>query len=451
MFEAKNILVLGAARSGMAAARVLHDKGARVTVTDRAPLESFDVADTKALDKLGIALIAGGHPLELLSQLDLIVKNPGIPPDIELLAAARSKGIPIISELELAYLVTDAEIVAVTGTNGKTTTAALAGELFAQGQRPSAVGGNIVLPLSAISDGKTEDWVLVAEVSSFQLEDCYQFHPRVAVYTNITPDHLDRHKTMENYVAAKFRLQQRQTAQDYVVINLDDPGLRQMPRGPAEEISYSLSAKSGAVCYIHDNFFCWRYNGREEKLAPLECLKIPGGHNRQNALAAIAAARVMGVTAGEIAQGLANFRGVEHRLEFVGQFGGVTFINDSKATNPQSAIIALKSFEPGVLLLAGGYDKGADFGELAAVAAQRAVAVCCYGQTAGQLAEAMTAAGVKEVTQQPDLEAAFAKIHKLAEPGSVVLLSPACASWDQYASFEERGKHFKDLVTGLEG
>lgn len=451
MFHGKNMLVLGAARSGVAAARVLHGRGARVTVTDKAPLQQLDAGAVKALEVLGVPLIAGGHPLELLSEVHLIVKNPGIPPDIGILKTARSKEIPVISELELAYLVTGAEIVAVTGTNGKTTTTALAGELFAQGRRPSAVGGNIGLPLCSISDGKSEEWILVAEVSSFQLEDCYQFRPAVAVYTNISPDHLDRHKTMENYVAAKFRLQQKQTAADYVIMNLDDPGLRQMPRGNAREIGYSLTPDSEAVCYIREGFFCWRDGRCEEKLAPLENLKIPGKHNRQNALAAIAAARVMGMTAEEIAAGLLGFAGVEHRLEYAGQAGGVKFINDSKATNPQSAIIALQSFEPGVLLLAGGYDKGADFSEFAAVAAERASVVCCYGQTAGQLAADLKKAGMKEIKMAGNLEEAFTIARRLAEPGDVVLLSPACASWDQYASFEDRGKHFKDLVSGLEG
>lgn len=451
MFKGKRVLVLGAARSGIAAAKVLKDRGAIVTVNDITPLAEMDSASREELEQLDVEVVAGAHPPRLLDGVELIVKNPGIPPDIEFLRLARQRGIPWISELELAYLVTDAEIVAVTGTNGKTTTTALAGEIFAHGARPVAVGGNIGIPLTSLSAGKSSQWILVAEVSSFQLEDCHAFHPRVAVYTNITPDHLDRHKTLENYVAAKRRLQQNQNEDDYVVLNLDDPGLKMMKPGRANVIGYSLEPREQSNCYIRDGCFCWQQAGREEAVAPLAALKLPGIHNRQNALAAIAAARAMGLGNREIAAGLAEFKGVEHRLEYVGEVGGVRFFNDSKATNPQSTITALQSFAAPVLLLAGGYDKGADFSCLAPVVSKKAAHVVCYGQTGPKLAQALFQAGYTHVSSARDLAQAFARAWQRAGKGDVILLSPACASWDAYKDFEERGRHFKGLVNSLGG
>lgn len=451
MFRGKRVVVLGAARSGIAAARALLNRGAAVVLTDIASLEAMDAGSRSQLAQLNVKVVAGCHPPCLLEKTDLIIKNPGIPPDIEFLRLAEAKGIRWISEVELAYLLTDAEIVAITGTNGKTTTTALAGEIFARGARPVAVGGNIGIPLSGISEGKSKHWILVAEVSSFQLEDCYSFHPRVAVYTNITPDHLDRHKTLENYVAAKGRLQQNQTEADWVVLNLDDPGLELMKPGRAMVVGYSLSPRDGAKCFIRGGNFCWREAGREEVVAPLTALAIPGVHNRQNALAAIAAARTMGLSNNEIAAGLARFRGVEHRLEYAGEVRGVRFYNDSKATNPQSTVIALRSFPHRVLLLAGGYDKGADFSELAPVIRDKVAHVYCFGETGPKLTRALSGIGFTRFTAASDLDRAFALAWRAAAERDVILLSPACASWDAYRDFEERGRHFKGLVKSLGG
>ncbi|MTI95032.1 MAG: UDP-N-acetylmuramoyl-L-alanine--D-glutamate ligase [Firmicutes bacterium] len=451
MFIGRQVLVVGAARSGIAAAEVLLQQGAQVTLTDIAPLEKMPVDDQRALKHLKLRLVLGSHPLSLLDGVDLIVKNPGIPPGIPLLDAARRQGIEIISELELAYLLTEAEVVAVTGTNGKTTTTALIGTLLGYGRRPVAVGGNIGLPLTKISQGKSKDWLLAVEASSFQLEDCYQFHPRVAVYTNITPDHLDRHGTMESYIAAKARLLRNQTSEDYVVLNLDDPFLSALPTGASRVIGYSLSSARGAHAYISEGWFCWEERGAVEPIAPLNALHLPGVHNQANALAAIAAAKVSGVTIQQIRQGLQDFRGVEHRLEFVAEVGGVLYYNDSKATNPDSTITALRSFEDKVILLAGGFDKGADFDALTAQFANKVKLMVTFGDTGYKLCQQAKAAGFAACKQADDLSDAFAIAAENAREGDCVLLSPACASWDAFSSFEERGLLFKELVSKLGG
>lgn len=447
MFNGKKVIVLGAAKSGIASAGVLVGLGAEVTLTDITPLHKMPEADRVALQNMEIRLVTGSHPVSLLDGTDLVVKNPGIPPDIEFLKEAQERHIKWISELELAWLVTEAEVVAITGTNGKTTTTALTGTIFSGGSRPVAVGGNIGLPLTGISYGKGPEWLLVVEASSFQLEDCYQLRPRVAVYTNITPDHLDRHKSMDNYIAAKLRLVQNQSKEDYVVVNLDDPILSGLNFGQGKLIGYSLNPKDNADCYLDEGWFCWR----GLRLAPINGLRIPGSHNQQNALAAIAAAMVMGLEPKVIRQGLEAFAGVEHRLEFAGEHGNVKFYNDSKATNPESTRTALNSFRQKVLLLAGGYDKGADFQDLAPLFQERVKHVYAFGATGTKMRSQLELGGFTAVTPADNLADAFWLALEAAAPGDIVLLSPACASWDQYNNFEERGHHFKALVNSLGG
>lgn len=447
MFTGKKVIVLGAAKSGISAAQVMLKLGADVTLTDITPLHQMPEPDRDALHQLGIRLVTGSHPESLLDGADLIVKNPGISPEIEFLRAAKGRGIKWISELELAWLVSQAEVVAITGTNGKTTTTALTGEIFSGGSRPVEVGGNIGIPLTSISFGKSSDWLLVVEASSFQLEDCFKLKPRVAIYTNITPDHLDRHKTMDNYIAAKLRLVQNQTPDDFVIINRDDPVLSQLPFGTGKKIWYSLSPDKGADCYVQDRWFCWQ----GERIAPTEALAIPGRHNQQNALAAMAAALVMGLKKDVIAAGLRRFPGVEHRLEYAGEHKGVKYYNDSKATNPESTMTALNAFDQQVLLLAGGYDKGADFDGLIPLFMEKVRHLFTYGHTGEKIRGQVEAGGFRAVTPASDLSDAFSRAVQMAKPGDIVLLSPACASWDQYNNFEERGRHFKTLVKSLGG
>lgn len=442
MFKGKNVIVLGGAKSGISAAQVLVKLGAAVTLTDIIPLHKMPETDRNALQQMDIRLVTGSHPHTLLKGADLIVKNPGIPPEIDFLQKAKELDVPWISELELAWLVTDAEVVAITGTNGKTTTTALTGEILACASRPVAVGGNIGIPLTSISFGKGPEWLLVVEASSFQLQDCYQLRPRVAIFTNLTPDHLDRHRTMENYMAAKLRLIQNQTEEDYVVFNMDDPVLARQPLGKGKRIGFSLKASDEADCYIKDNCFWWR----GARLAPTSDLSLPGRHNQQNALAAIAAAMALKLQPAEIRKGLQGFAGVEHRLEFAGEFRGIKFYNDSKATNPESTSTALHSFEQKVLLLAGGYDKGAEFSGLTPLFKEKVKYLFTFGDTGEKLRQQVEEGGFTCVSPALDLADAFKLALNMARDGDIILLSPACASWDQYANFEERGKHFKALV-----
>jgi UDP-N-acetylmuramoylalanine--D-glutamate ligase len=441
MFSGKKVIVLGGAKSGISAAQVLIKLGAEVTLTDIIPLHKMPESDRSALGQMNIRLVTGSHPVALLQDADLIVKNPGISPEIDFLKAARELGVPWISELELAGRITNAEVVAITGTNGKTTTTALTGEILACASRPVAVGGNIGIPLTGISFGKGPEWLLVVETSSFQLQDCYQLHPRVAIFTNLTPDHLDRHKSMENYLAAKMRLVQNQDSEDYAVVNLDDPILARQSFGRGQRIGFSLQPGE-ADCYIEDGWFCWR----GERVAPTSDLSLPGAHNLQNALAAIAAAMVLKLQPEEIRRGLRGFAGVEHRLEFAGEFQGIKFYNDSKATNPESTSTALHSFAQKVLLLAGGYDKGAEFSGLVPLFQEKVKHLFTFGDTGEKIREQVKAGGFTAVTPALDLADAFQLALDMAETGDIILLSPACASWDQYANFEERGKHFKALV-----
>lgn len=446
MFSGKKAIVLGGAKSGVAAAKVLVAKGARVTLTDITPLHKMHEQYRADLQQMHIRLVTGSHPLDLLTDADLIVKNPGVSPEIIFLQKARELKVPIISELELAWLVTRAEIVAITGTNGKTTTTALTGEILAQGSRPVAVGGNIGIPLTSISCDKSPEWLLVAETSSFQLEDCYQLHPKAAIFTNLTPDHLDRHKTMENYLAAKKRLIQNQNKSDFVIVNIDDRILAQESFGPGTKISFSL-ADTSADCYTSAGWFCWR----GEQVAPLSALALPGAHNIQNALAAVAAAISLGLERDEIERGLRGFAGVEHRLEFVGEYHDVKFYNDSKATNPESTCTALHAFDKKVLLLAGGYDKGAEYGGLAPLFLEKVKHLFTFGATGEKIRNQVKAAGFLAGTPALDMADGFELATAMAAPGDIVLLSPACASWDQYANFEERGKHFKALARAWGG
>lgn len=447
MFSGKQVIVLGAAKSGISSARVLANFGAEVVLTDITPLHEMPDADRIALQSMDIRLVTGSHPIALLDRADLIVKNPGISPEIEFLREAQTRGIRWISELELAWLVTQAEIVAITGTNGKTTTTALTGEIFRRGNRPVAVGGNIGVPLTGLSFGKGSEWLLVVESSSFQLEDCYQLRPGVAVYTNISPDHLDRHKSLANYIGAKLRLVQNQTPADYCIVNLDDAALGKLDFGQGQRIGYSLVRQERADCYIHDGWFCWRGT----KLAPVDSLRILGNHNRQNALAAIAAAMVMEIDPQAVREGLESFAGVEHRLEYVGEHGQVKFYNDSKATNPESTSTALNAFSQQVILLAGGSDKGADFALLAPLFREKVRQVYTFGAVGEKIRQQLAESGFTAATPAQDLDEAFTLAVQEAARGDIVLLSPACASYDQYHNFEERGRHFKALVEALGG
>jgi UDP-N-acetylmuramoylalanine--D-glutamate ligase len=389
-----------------------------VTVVGVDRREDIDVG---RLREAGVEVVLGADNPELLDGVDLLVKSPGVPPAAPLAAAARERGLTIWSEVELGFRLLDNPILGVTGTNGKTTTSELLGTIFRAAGMGVAVAGNVGRPLSGLDgaiDG--EAWV-VCELSSFQLEDIDTFRPRVAVLLNLATDHMDRYGSLDDYRAAKLRIFENQTAEDVAVV---PRGFGPIP-GDAQRIEFSL-----------------------EDVLPAEP-SIPGEHNRENAAAAAAAARAAGVSDDAVARGLSSFPGVPHRLELVREVGGVRFVNDSKATNPEAAERALSAYPPGIRLILGGSRKGIPFGQLAKRAAGAGVAQAyLIGDSADEIAEALAAEGVR-FTYSRDLPTAVTHAFRDAERGEVVLLSPACASYDQFRDFEERGDRFRELVEAL--
>jgi UDP-N-acetylmuramoylalanine--D-glutamate ligase len=408
--------VLGLARSGEAAALALARRGVRVVGVDRD--ESLDAG---RLREAGVEVVLGAVDPALLDDVDLLVKSPGVPSEAPLAAAARSRGLTIWSEVELGSRLLANPVVGVTGTNGKTTTSELLGAVFRAAGRPVAVAGNVGRPLTGLDGAIADDAWIVCELSSFQLEDIESFRPAVAVLLNLTPDHLDRHGDLDAYRAAKLRIFENQGADDVAVV----------PRGFGE-----LPGAARRVEFAADD------------LLPAEP-RIPGEHNRENAAAAAAAARAAGIKDGAIAEALRSFAGVPHRLELIREVDGVRWVNDSKATNPEAAERALGAYPPGLRVILGGSLKGSSFTELAHRAHRSGVArAYLIGEAADEIAEALAAAGVR-FQHSRDLENAVADARAEAEPGDVVLLSPACASYDQFRDFEERGERFRALVEAL--
>jgi UDP-N-acetylmuramoylalanine--D-glutamate ligase len=377
--------------------------------------------DAGRLREAGVEVVLGADNPELLDGVDLLVKSPGVPPAAPLAAAARERGVTVWSEVELGFRLLANPIVGVTGTNGKTTTCELLGEIFRTAGMDVAVAGNVGRPLTGLDGALGEGAWIVCELSSFQLEDVDAFRPHIAVLLNVAPDHLDRHETFEDYRAAKLRIFENQTAEDVAVV---PRGFGPIPGG-ARRIEFSL----------------------EDEL-PAEP-GIPGEHNRENAAAATIAARAAGIPDGSIAVGLSSFAGVPHRLELVREVSGVRFVNDSKATNPDAAERALSAYPPGIRLILGGSRKGIPFERLAKRAAASGVAQAyLIGDSADEIAEALAAEGVR-FTYSRDLPTAVQDAFRDADPGEVVLLSPACASYDQFRDFEERGERFRELVEAL--
>ena len=377
--------------------------------------------DAGRLREAGVEVVLGADDPELLDGVDLLVKSPGVPPAAPLAAAARERGVTIWSEVELGFRLLSNPVLGVTGTNGKTTTSELLGAIFRAAGRDVAVAGNVGRPLTGLDGAIGEDAWIVCELSSFQLEDVDTFRPRIAVLLNLAPDHLDRHDTFEDYRAAKLRIFENQAAGDVAIV---PRGFEPIP-GEAKRIEFSLDDTLPAMP------------------------SIPGEHNRENAAAATAAARAAGIADDAIAAGLSGFEGVPHRLELVREVGGVRFVNDSKATNPEAAERALSAYPPGIRLILGGSRKGIPFARLAKRAAASGVAQAyLIGDSADEIAEALAAEGVR-FTYSRDLVSAVRDAFADAEAGEVVLLSPACASYDQFRDFEERGERFRELVEAL--
>jgi UDP-N-acetylmuramoylalanine--D-glutamate ligase len=444
----KTVSVVGLAKSGVAAARLVRRLGGRVLASDSSPLEALP-EEARGLERLGCALWAGGHPDAAFAGAELIVVSPGVPLELPPLVAMRARGVPIIGELELAWRVMEADVIAITGTNGKTTTTTLTGELLRTQVRPVLVGGNIGTPLADHALEFPGDGIVVAEVSSFQLDTTDRFRPRVAAILNITPDHLDRHGTFERYVDAKARIFANQLSTDCVVLNADDPvtaGLGGRARGRVIWFSRLTTLTHGV--FIYDGWIVAKLNGSTERICPVTEITLRGQHNVENVLAATACALWTGMSPSSIRRGIAAFRGVAHRIERVHDDRGVVYYNDSKGTNVDSTIKALESFSEPVILIAGGKGKGQDFGPLAEAARGRVRRAILIGQDRDRIRAALEVAGIPAEDAE-SMDDAVRRSRDAAQVGDVVLLSPACASFDMFRNFEHRGDVFKSVVRAL--
>jgi len=446
----KRFSVIGAARSGIAAAFLLKSKGARVFVSDSQPPENL-VARIEELRAAGIDYEVGIHS-DRVFDADFLVISPGVRSDAPVVTRAREKAIPVLSELELASWFCPAPIIAVTGSNGKTTTTTLLGRMFADAKRAHVVGGNIGLAFSSLVADVDKDAVAVLEVSSFQLDHNESFHPKISVILNITPDHLDRYGgSFENYSASKCRVFENQTPDDYCVYCEDDEETRRQVNDRARSrvrlVPFGTGEQSGDGAFTEAGTLITVLSGRRTPVIPADEISIKGVHNLYNAMAATLAAQIMGVEAPSIRATLRNFKGVEHRLEFVRELKGVRYINDSKATNVASVYYALQAYREPVVLLLGGRDKGNDYAALAGAVKARVKAIVAIGESSGKVVTSFRSL-VKVVTAG-SMDAAVRAARELASAGDIVLLSPACASFDWFENYEHRGRDFKRAVNGL--
>jgi len=441
------VLVVGLGRSGVASALFLQARGARVTVSDAKPQDQLSQEIPVLLDH-GIAVETGGHGERTFRGQDLIVVSPGVPVDSPSLVQARALGEPVIGEIELASQFLPKNIVAITGSNGKTTTTTLAGEIISAGGFPVVVGGNIGTPAISLVDRAKADAVVVLEVSSFQLETVQTFRPRVAVVLNVTPDHLDRHRTFAAYTDAKARIFENQQTNDYAVLNADDPTCAELAnRSRAQVFWFSRKKEVQQGAYLRDGRLLFRDAKQQHEIMQASEIPLKGAHNVENAMAAICVGALMGCEAERIRAAVQNFKAVEHRLEFVATIRGVEYYNDSKATNVDATIKALESFPANVHLILGGKDKDSDYSLLNDLLQKRVKRVYTIGSAAEKIESQVGT--VVEIDRSGTLEAALRHAAAIAQSGDVVLLAPACASFDQFQNYEHRGRVFKEVVASL--
>jgi UDP-N-acetylmuramoylalanine--D-glutamate ligase len=447
----KRVLVVGLGKSGVASALFLKSRGARVTVSDSKP-EAELRNEILLLLEHGITVETGGHGERTFRGQDLIVVSPGVPVDAPQLMQARNAGELVIGEIELAARFLAGPIVAITGANGKTTTTALAGEIIAAGNFSTLVGGNIGTPaISFVDQAGPATWT-VLEVSSFQLETIVEFRPRIAVILNITPDHLDRHKTFDNYVNAKARIFENQRSEDFTVLNADDSTTAALSGGTRAQLFwFSRKKEIEAGAFTRGSHIYFRDAQSERQIMPLGEVPLKGAHNLENVLAGVSAGMIAGCEAEQVRQAVRNFKAVEHRLEFVARVAGVDYYNDSKATNVDATIKALESFPadipPHLHLILGGKDKGSDYSVLRELLRERVKRVYTIGAAAGKIESQLQ--GAAEMEHSETLENAVRRASEGAVAGDVILLAPACASFDQFQSYEHRGRVFKEAVHSL--
>ncbi len=439
--------MVGLGKSGIASALFLKAHGAAVTVTDSKSSDQFQQSIPLLLDH-GIAVETGGHGERTFREKDLIVVSPGVPVDAAPLLQARAMGEPVIGEIELAAQFFPGSIVAITGSNGKTTTTTLAGEIIASGGKPTVVGGNIGTPAISLVEDTTRDTVMVLEISSFQLETIQTFRPKVAVVLNVTPDHLDRHRTFAAYVDAKARIFENQQADDFAILNADDPTCRELAaRVKAQIFWFSRKTEVEQGAFVRDGQILFRNSSGASSVLSVSEIPLKGAHNVENVLAAVLAGILMGCDQAIIPQIVQKFKAVEHRIEFVATVRGVEYYNDSKATNVDATIKALESFPANIHIILGGKDKGSDYTVLTYLLRQRAKRIYTIGAAAEKIESQI--AGAAEIVRAGTLELAVKLSAANAQPGDVVLLAPACASFDQFQNYEHRGRVFKDAVGAL--
>ena len=442
------VSVLGAARSGLTVARLLERKGYRVFVSEAAP-QTQKRAAWQQLSELGIEAEFGGHTARVL-QADFLVVSPGISPELPLLKEARRRGLPAYGELEVASWFCPGPLIAVTGTNGKSTTTAWLGEMFQQAGRKHVVAGNIGWPLADCVFEIDAETTAVLEVSSYQLQLTDTFRPGIAVLLNVTPDHLERHGTLQHYAQTKLKLCRNQSPDHFVVFNAADPllaGRLATPEVRARRVPFHSERPLSPGCGVQKGRLVFNHESRTVELVEVSRLALPGRHNLENALAAAAAALLAGLPESAVRQALTHFNGLEHRLEFVRELDGVRYINDSKATNLDALLAALNSFRQPVVLIAGGQDKGDDVRRIAHTVAARVKQLVLFGESAPRFETHFS--NVVPCRSVRDLAEAVHAAHASARAGDVVLLSPGCASFDQFRDFEARGRRFKQLVHQL--
>ncbi|HEY8460032.1 MAG TPA: UDP-N-acetylmuramoyl-L-alanine--D-glutamate ligase [Blastocatellia bacterium] len=442
----KNILVVGLARSGAAAAEFLLSRGARVVVNDAKP--ESELKQASLLRAKGAEVVAGSHPAELFEKSDLIVVSPGVPLSLEPFRLAREAGVEIIGEVELAARFLRGRLIGITGSNGKTTTTTLAGELLKGAGLPAQVGGNIGEPLISLVDASRDDGFTVIELSSFQLEAVEKLHLFAAVIINITPDHLDRYDSMDDYAAAKANIFRNQTANDFAVLNADDERVSKMNTlTGARTIFFSRRRELDEGIFLRDSRIIHRASGAERELISRDEIMLRGDHNLENVMSALAIGIACGASAESMRESVRNFKGVEHRLEFVAEINGVKFYNDSKATNVDAAIKCIEAFDGGVNVILGGKDKGGDYSPLAPVARARCSNLILIGAAADKIAAALRDA--RPLRRASTMEEAVEIGLEVGKPGEIVLLAPACASFDMFDNYEHRGRAFKEAVRNL--
>ncbi|MBR1675610.1 MAG: UDP-N-acetylmuramoyl-L-alanine--D-glutamate ligase [Eubacterium sp.] len=450
----KKVIVAGAGKSGVSAAGLLLRNGAEVILFDEKTDLDADGLFKGFSDNPNIRIVLGKLSEEDMKDAYIMVISPGIPVDSKFVLGVKEHGIPVWSEIELAYYFNKGRIAAITGTNGKTTTTTLVGEICKAYTDNSIVVGNIGIPYTKFADSTDEETIVVAEISSFQLETIHKFKPNVSAILNLTPDHLNRHYTFDNYARAKFDISKNQTEDDICVLNFDDPETvkRRDWVEKARVIYFSRKEILDEGAYVKDGAIYVKYapDRLEEKVVELKDIKILGDHNTENVLAAVAITYFMDIPVEIIGKVIEGFMGVEHRIEFVREIGGVSYYNDSKGTNPDAAIKAIKAMKSTTLLIAGGYDKKSTYDEWVDEFAQKVRYLVLIGETAEAIGMCAKNHGFNNIVYMDTLRDAVMFCNEHAMPQDSVLLSPACASWDMFSSYEERGKLFKEYVNEIE-